>query len=98
MTYWSGFIVPYTGCPAKLFPLFHSSFSWLPSGPAIKFWTFFNSLFSGEFKNVPGFIILPIYQQDIAQLLCGTQIKNQHFSKKITGNGDILGGIGLLKV
>ena len=71
---WLAFACP-TGCPAKLFPLSHSSFSWLPSGPDIKFWKFFNSAFSVEFKNVLGFIILPIFQQDIAQLLFGTQIK-----------------------
>ena len=51
----------------------------LPMDLKISSWTFFNSPFHVDFKNIPDFIIWLKVDQDIVKILQGTLLKSWHF-------------------
>ena len=51
----------------------------LPRGLKISSWTFFNSPFHVDFKNIRDFIICLKLDQDIVKILQGTLLKSWHF-------------------
>ena len=51
----------------------------LPRGLKISSWTFFNSPFHVDFKNIRDFIIWLKLDQDIVKILQGTLLKSWHF-------------------